>query len=320
MRDTKTGITRPINWNDVQDPYDLLIWNRLIGQFWVPEAIPVAGDQQDWARFTDDEKRLTERVFTGLTMLDTLQSTMGAPSLVADSVTPMEESVYANITFMEAVHAKSYSYVFSTLCTTEEINAAFDWSEENSYLQRKAEIIESHYEGMDPLKRKIASTLLESFLFYSGFYLPLYWSTRGKLTNTADLVRLIIRDEAVHGAYIGYKYQVSLRSETLERQAELYEFTITLLTDLYENEVLYTRGLYDSVGLSEDVTKFLRYNANRALMNLGYEALFPEDSTRANPAVIAALDLGSESHDFFSGKGSSYSIVVQEEMKEKDWD
>ncbi len=37
----------------------------------------------------------------------------------------------------------------------------------------------------------------------------------------------------------------------------------------------YTQDLYDEVGLTEDVKKFLRYNANKALMNLGYEAMFP---------------------------------------------
>ena len=37
----------------------------------------------------------------------------------------------------------------------------------------------------------------------------MYWSSRAKLTNTADLIRLIIRDEAVHGYYIGYNYRES---------------------------------------------------------------------------------------------------------------
>ncbi len=35
-----------------------------------------------------------------------------------------------------------------------------------------------YYEGDSPLKRKVASTLLESFLFYSGFYLPMLSRTR----------------------------------------------------------------------------------------------------------------------------------------------
>ena len=100
--------------------------------------------------------------------------------------------MYTNIAFMESVHAKSYSSIFSTLCSTREIDEAFDWSEKNPHLQRKAQIVLDYYEGDDPLKRKVASTLLESFLFYSGFYLPMYFSSHAKLTNTADVIRLII--------------------------------------------------------------------------------------------------------------------------------
>jgi hypothetical protein len=44
-----------------------------------------------------------------------------------------------------------------------------------------------------------------------------------------------------------------------------------------------SQDLYDEVGLIEDVKKFLRYNANQALMNVGYEALFPRDETDVNP-------------------------------------
>ena len=65
-------------------------------------------------------------------------------------------------------------------------------------------------------------------MFYSGFYLPMYWSAHAKLTNTTDLIRLIIRDEAVHGYYIGYKYQRGLTQETPERQAELKEYTFNV--------------------------------------------------------------------------------------------
>ena len=35
-----------------------------------------------------------------------------------------------------------------------------------------------------------------------------------------DLIRLIIRDEAVHGYYIGYKFQKGLENETEERRQE----------------------------------------------------------------------------------------------------
>ncbi|GAA2720612.1 class 1b ribonucleoside-diphosphate reductase subunit beta [Cellulomonas aerilata] len=310
-----------INWNKIEDEKDSEVWDRLVGNFWLPEKIPVSNDIQSWNTLTAGEKVLTSRVFTGLTLLDTIQGTVGAVSLIPDAITPHEEAVYTNIAFMESVHAKSYSSIFSTLNTTAEIDDAFRWSEENPYLQRKAAIVMDYYRGDDPLKRKVASTLLESFLFYSGFYLPMYWSSRAKLTNTADLVRLIIRDEAVHGYYIGYKFQRGLERVDAATRAELKDYTYELLFELYDNEVEYTQDLYDGVGLTEDVKKFLRYNANKALMNLGYEALFPKDETDVNPAILSALSPNAdENHDFFSGSGSSYVIGKAVNTQDEDWD
>lgn len=314
-------VVRPINWNAVEDSVDLDVWNRLTANFWLPEKVPISNDIQSWATLKDHEKTLTMRVFTGLTLLDTIQGTVGSMSIMPDARTQHEEAVITNIAFMESVHAKSYSSVFSTLCSTTEIEEAFRWSEENEYLQSKASIILGYYHGDDPLKRKIASTLLESFLFYSGFYLPMHWSSRAKLTNTADLIRLIIRDEAVHGYYIGYKYQLGLAEQSQARQDELRDYTYTLLMELYENECRYSADLYDEVGLTEDVKKFLQYNANKALMNLGYDPLFPTETAEVSPAILSALSPNAnENHDFFSGSGSSYVIAKQESTTDDDWD
>ncbi|MCQ9343292.1 class 1b ribonucleoside-diphosphate reductase subunit beta [Corynebacterium kozikiae] len=310
-----------INWNTIPDEKDLEVWDRLTGNFWLPEKVPVSNDIKSWSTLNELEKQTTMRVFTGLTMLDTIQGTVGATSMIPDARTPHEEAVYTNIAFMESVHAKSYSNIFMTLASTKEINEAFRWSEENENLQRKAKIVLSYYEGDDPEKRKVASTLLESFLFYSGFYLPMYWSSHAKLTNTADIIRLIIRDEAVHGYYIGYKYQQAQREATEARREELKEYTFDLLYDLYDNEIQYTEDLYDPLGWTEDVKRFLRYNANKALNNLGYEGLFPADETRVSPAILSALSPNAdENHDFFSGSGSSYVIGKAENTTDDDWD
>ncbi len=310
-----------INWNTIPDDKDLEVWDRLTGNFWLPEKVPLSNDIKSWNTLNELEQQTTMRVFTGLTMLDTIQGTVGAVSLLPDALTPHEEAVLTNIAFMESVHAKSYSSIFMTLASTPEINDAFRWSEENENLQRKGHIILDYYEGDDPLKRKVASTLLESFLFYSGFYLPMYWSSHAKLTNTADVIRLIIRDEAVHGYYIGYKYQRGLEKLSQAERDEQKEWTFDLLYDLYENEIQYTEDLYDELGWTEDVKRFLRYNANKALNNLGYEGLFPADETKVSPAILSALSPNAdENHDFFSGSGSSYVIGKAENTTDDDWD
>ncbi|MCA6941586.1 class 1b ribonucleoside-diphosphate reductase subunit beta [Pectobacterium polaris] len=318
-----TALTRvqAINWNKIEDDKDLEVWNRLTSNFWLPEKVPLSNDIPSWGTLNARERQLTIRVFTGLTLLDTIQNTLGAPTLMPDAVTPHEEAVLSNISFMEAVHARSYSSIFSTLCLTSEVDDAYRWSEENTALQKKSDIILSHYRSDDPLMKKVASVFLESFLFYSGFYLPMYWSSRAKLTNTADLIRLIIRDEAVHGYYIGYKFQRGLAKVDSARQQQVKNFAYDLLQDLYDNEVLYTQELYDGVGWTEDVKKFLHYNANKALMNLGYEALFPASMTDVNPAILSALSPNAdENHDFFSGSGSSYVIGKAVNTEDEDWD
>ena len=310
-----------INWNKIEDEKDLEVWNRLTGNFWLPEKVPLSNDVSSWASLTPAEQQLTIRVFTGLTLLDTMQNFVGAISLLPDAITPHEEAVLTNIAFMEAVHARSYSSIFSTLCLTKDVDEAYRWSEENAFLQKKAALVLDYYNGSDALKRKIASVFLESFLFYSGFYLPMYWSSRAKLTNTADLIRLIIRDEAVHGYYIGYKFQIGFNKLPQSEQNEMKDFTYTLLMELYDIETKYTEQLYDGVGLTEEVKVFLHYNANKALMNLGFEPLFPPDICKVNPAILSALSPNAdENHDFFSGSGSSYVIGKAVATEDSDWD
>ncbi|BFO11482.1 hypothetical protein GGER_39920 [Serratia rubidaea] len=101
-----------INWNKIEDDKDLEVWNRLTANFWLPEKVPLSNDIPSWGTLTAKEQQLTIRVFTGLTLLDTIQNTVGAPMLIGDAITPHEEAVYSNISFMEAVHARSYSSIF----------------------------------------------------------------------------------------------------------------------------------------------------------------------------------------------------------------
>lgn len=328
-------LARPVNWNRLDDELDLTVWNKLTSQFWLPEAIAMSNDIASWSSLTEAQQTMTMRAFAGLTLLDTIQGTVGAVALIPDSITQHEEAVYTFIAMQESVHAKSYSQIFSTLASTKQIDEVFEWSENNEHLQAKARIILEKYNsryvpgmsGFDhqiamkvALRRKAASTLLESFLFYSGFYLPLYWASHSQLANTADMIRLIIRDEAVHGYYIGYKFQKTFAKLTPENQVEIRMWVYDFMLELMDNEEDYTRDVYVGSGLETDVFGFLRYNANKALMNLGFEALFQAEDCQFSPGVKGGLSLDSENFDFFSGAGSSYIIGKVEATADDDWE
>lgn len=113
-----------------------------------------------------------------------------------------------------------------------------------------------------------------------------------------------------------------MAQEIYNRQADdvksgLHEWSVGLLAELYENEVAYTDDVYGAVGLAHDVKSFVRYNANKALMNLGFEAHFPDEPV--NPIVINGLSTKTKAHDFFSMQGNGYKKATVEALKDEDF-
>ena len=78
----KVSRIKAINWNRLIDDKDLEVWNRLTSNFWLPEKVPLSNDIKAWGTLNGEEQRLTIRVFTGLTLLDTIQNAVGAPTLM----------------------------------------------------------------------------------------------------------------------------------------------------------------------------------------------------------------------------------------------
>ncbi|MCM0582372.1 class 1b ribonucleoside-diphosphate reductase subunit beta [Weissella diestrammenae] len=308
-----------INWNEIEDQVDKATWEKLTEQFWLDTRIPLSNDLDDWRQMSSDEHYLVGHVFGGLTLLDTLQSQDGMSSLKEQTRTQHEEAVLNNIEFMESVHAKSYSSIFETLNTPDEIDEIFNWTNQNEALQFKAQRINQVYQKGTALQKKIASVFLETFLFYSGFYTPLYYLGHNKLNNVAEIIKLILRDESVHGTYIGYKFQLGFNELSDAEQDKLKMWMYDLLMELYANEEVYTHALYDQMGWSESVLTFIRYNANKALMNLGQDPLFPDGADDVNPIVMNGISTTTSNHDFFSQVGNGYRLGQVEVMEDEDY-
>ena len=88
-----------------------------------------------------------------------------------------------------------------------EIDELFNWVETEPTLQRKAELVLAQYKNTYTEKElylsMATSVFLESFLFYSGFFYPLYLAGQGKMVASGEIISLILRDESLHGKYIG---------------------------------------------------------------------------------------------------------------------
>ena len=140
-----------------------------------------------------------------------------------------------------------------------------------------------------------------------------YLVTRGKGGS------VVITGNSVHGTYIGYKFQLGFNELSEEEQEELKAWTYDLLYELYENEERYTEELYNEIGWTDEVKTFLRYNANKALMNLGLDPLFPESAEDVNPIIMNGISTGTSNHDFFSQVGNGYLLGQVEAMTDEDY-
>lgn len=315
-----------VNWNK-EDDMTMVFWRQNVSQMWVESEFKVSKDISSWATLSDAEKDTFKKVLAGLTGLDTHQADDGMPLILLHTKDLRKKAVYSFMGMMEQVHAKSYSHIFTTLLPSRETNELLDvWVLENEYLAFKSDKIVSRYHKLfdkdaslyDQYMARVASVFLESFLFYSGFYYPLYLAGQGRMVTSGEIIRKILLDESIHGVFTGLDAQ-SMRGDLSQEEQdradkEMYE----LLLELYANEEAYTKSLYDQIGLSEDVMNYVTYNANKALANLGFEPYFEEKAF--SPIIENALDTTTKNHDFFSVKGDGYVIALNvESIRDEDF-
>lgn len=309
------GALKAVNWNRPDDDFSITFWQQNIMQFWTDEEIPLSDDKMSWMTLSDDERELYMKVLGGLTLLDTVQGGVGMPKILEHVEGLQRKAVLGFMGMMEQIHAKSYSSIFTTLATNEEIDGVFRWVENNRFLQIKAGTISEYYKGIKTRKdlylAMAASVLLESYLFYSGFFYPLYLAGQGKMTCSGEIIDLILRDESIHGLYVGVLAQEVYAELDPDEQDTAYETVQGLLRFLQSNEEQYTEELYAAVGLVDEVKAFLHYNANKAFMNLGLDPIFPE--AEINPIVLNGISTRTKQHDFFSKKGNGYVRAIHVE-------
>lgn len=314
-------IHNAVNWNREEDGFTQAFWEQNVKQFWLPEEISVSKDIKIWNELSNKEKELYKKVLGGLTLLDTKQGNNGIPSMMSLTENLQRKAVLSFMGTMEEIHAKSYSSIFMTLLSNSEIDELFEWIETEPTLQRKADLVLAQYENTTNQERlylsMVTSVFLESFLFYSGFFYPLYLSGQGKMVASGEIISLILRDESLHGKYIGLLAQEIYDSFDKMDKEILEEKMYSILYRLMENEIEYTNIIYRESGLEKEVVNFLKYNANRALENLGFEKLYTVDAI--NPIVLNGLSTETKTHDFFSTKGNGYQKGVYEELEDEDF-
>ena len=320
-------IYKAVNWNTLDNDYVEAFWEQNLRQFWIDTEYIPSKDIDSWHSLSPEMREAYKKVLGGLTLLDTLQSHTGMPKII-DHIDSLQcRSVLSYMCMMETIHAKSYSTIFTTVASTEEINEIFRWVQENQHLQYKAQKIDHYYQALnnpDATLREIylalvASVFLESYLFYSGFFLPLWLSGQGQMVASSDIIKKIIADESIHGVFVGKLAQEIYEKMNFIEKENVKDEIMELFYDLYENESKFTDEIYSDVELTSEVKEYIKYNGNRALMNLGLDEEF--EVKAVNPIVLNGLNVETTQHDFFSKKSTNYEKTLEVvHLNDDDWD
>ncbi|WP_130807621.1 class 1b ribonucleoside-diphosphate reductase subunit beta [Senegalia massiliensis] len=310
-------IFKAVNWNNLDNDYVELFWEQNLKQFWIDTEYIPSKDINSYKSLDDNMKEAYKKVLGGLTLLDTLQSHTGMPKVIDHIDSLQNKSVLSFMCMMETIHAKSYSTIFTTVATTSEINNIFKWVEENPYLQYKANIIDEKYRKLDHKEvddydiymALVASIMLESFLFYSGFFLPLWLAGQGEMVASADIIKKIVADESIHGIFVGLLAQERYEKLNVSEKIRADKEVIEMIENLMRNEFKYTEQIYTDIGLTSDVKEYLKYNANKALANMGRQEHYK--ITSINQIVLNGLNVETTQHDFFSKKSTNYEKTLE---------
>ena len=303
----KKEIHKAINWNLPNHQFYDDIYIKQVEQFWLPEEIPVSDDKSVWDNLDSNIKETYERILAGLTLLDTEQ-TVGVTKLGDKTDNLFIKSILTLFAGFETIHARSYSTIFQTLCTSDRIDELFSWIENTKELQNKVSMIIKTYESIEDKESlfmsMVGSLCLEGICFYSGFFLPLWLSGQGKMVNSGEIINLILRDEKLHTVGVGFFAKDIYKDFSEDVKIKLREKALKMVYEVYLAELEYSKLLYKNLGLLDEVKTYLEFNVNYALSCIDFEPMFNVTENDVNSVVMNGYSTETKTHDFFSTKGN----------------
>jgi ribonucleoside-diphosphate reductase beta chain len=277
---------------------------------WLPEEVPLADDVKDWHRnLTAAERNLLTQIFRFFTQADVevnncymkQYSRVFKPTEVL-----MMLSAFSNI---ETVHIAAYSHLLDTVGMPEIEYQAFlrykEMKDKFDYMQNFA---------MND-RTEIAKTLAafgaftEGLQLFASFAILLNFPRFGKMKGMGQIITWSVRDETLHCMSIIRLFRTFVQenpdiwTEELRRDIYLVCATIVEHEDAFI-DLAFEEGPVQGL-TAEQVKNYIRYIADRRLVQLGLDPLFQSSS---NPLPWLDEMLNAVEHaNFFENRATEYS-------------
>ena len=307
---TENPVYKPFRY-----PWAYEAWLTQQRVHWLPEEVPLADDVKDWHRnLTDGERNLVTQIFRFFTQSDVEvnncymkhYSQVFKPTEVL-----MMLSAFSNI---ETVHIAAYSHLLDTIGMPEIEYQAFRRFKE---MKDKFDYMQSF--TVDS-RREIAKTLAafgaftEGLQLFASFAILLNFPRFNKLKGMGQIVSWSVRDETLHCLSIIKLFKTFIAENpdiwTEDFKRELYLICATIVD--HEDsfiDLAFEMGPVEGLD-ARDVKSYIRFIADRRLMQLGLNPLF---HVTKNPLTWLDEMLNAVEHaNFFENRATEYSRASTE--------
>jgi ribonucleoside-diphosphate reductase beta chain len=277
---------------------------------WLPEEVPLADDVKDWRNsLSEAERNLLTQIFRFFTQADVEVNNcyMRHYSRVFQ---PTEiQMMLAAFSSMETVHIAAYSHLLDTIGMPETEYSAFlhykEMKDKYDYMQG------FNVDSLSDIAKTLAvfGAFTEGLQLFASFAILLNFPRIGKMRGMGQIVTWSVRDETLHMQSIIRLFLTFIQENpqvwTEEFRRDLY---IACETIVHHEEAFIdlafqmggVRGLEAS-----DVKKYIRYIADRRLVQLGLQPLYRSDKNPL-PWMDQILN-GVEHTNFFENRATEYS-------------
>lgn len=304
---------------------------------WTPSSLQFSKDVADWEiKLDDDMRSFMGNIFRFFTQADVDVAKAYIEEYMPIFKKPELRMMMSSFAAMEAIHADAYSQVTESLGLGDDQYGKFkeftEMQEKHEYLWENREFKdELVYNGI-PIKKTLYqiakfSAFTEGLQLYSSFIMLLNMQRHNMMKSMCQVVAWSVGDESLHVNSM-LKVLDAIKEEFPNVwDAEIEEALMEMANKMVELEINFINLCYTREDGSEievpglpkqEVIDFVKYTANRRLIQLGLEPTF---DVMQNPSLWFDEIINAQPHaNFFETHSTAYAKdAVELDTQDIDW-
>jgi len=315
--------TNLMQLNDVRYQWAVQLYQQMRGNFWIPQRIDITQDVNDYANLTDHERRAFDGILSYLTFLDSVQ-TCNIPHIKLPITAPEISLCMVEQISQEGMHNQSYQYMIETIIPSDKRNAVYDFWRTDKILKERCEYIAGMYQAYvdNPTDENyflalLADYILEGVYFYTGFNYFYTLASRHLMAGSADIFRMINRDELSH-----VRLYQKILPEAMETLPNNLDDIYIIFDEAAQQEISWTNHIIGDniLGItSQSTDQYVKFLTNKRLKAIGLKEIYPGYNKSPYAHLEKFADTEGEAHtkaNFFESTVTSYMMSSTVD----DWD